>query len=108
MGFTKKVKELFYTQINYLSIGFIILYTPRNLPDSLTNLIANFTNELTWKTVFYTFATYGFLPLFDLATSLAHQDVVLLRRNYNKIKPDYVVLNLTEGQNLNSFFPDQI
>lgn len=41
----------------------------------------------------------------DLAVRLTHQDVVLLRREYQLINPDYVILNLTPGQNPNSFFP---
>jgi uncharacterized membrane protein len=41
----------------------------------------------------------------DLAVRLTHQDVKLLRRDYKSIDPDYVILNLTPGQNPNSFFP---
>lgn len=41
----------------------------------------------------------------DLALRLSHQRVKLLRSNYQKINPDHVILNLTPGQNPNSFFP---
>lgn len=41
----------------------------------------------------------------DLAVRLTHQSVKLLRYEYTKINPDYVILNLTPGQNPNSFFP---
>lgn len=41
----------------------------------------------------------------NLAARLAHQDVKLLRKNYSLINPDYIILNLTPGQNPNSFFP---
>ena len=41
----------------------------------------------------------------DLATRFTHGDVKLLRRNYALISPDFVALNLTPGQNPNSYFP---
>lgn len=41
----------------------------------------------------------------DLAVRLTHQDVFLLREDYETIGPDYVILNLTPGQNPNSFYP---
>ncbi|MEK7617304.1 MAG: DUF2079 domain-containing protein [Patescibacteria group bacterium] len=41
----------------------------------------------------------------DLAVRLTHQNVKLLRKEYKLINPDYVILNLTPGQNPNSFFP---
>lgn len=41
----------------------------------------------------------------DLAVRLTHQNVKLLRLNYKAINPDYVILNLTPGQNPNSFYP---
>ncbi len=41
----------------------------------------------------------------DLAVRLTHQNVKLLRTEYKLINPDYVILNLTEGQNPNGFFP---
>lgn len=41
----------------------------------------------------------------DLAVRLTHQNVKLLRRNYREFNPDYIILNLTPGQNPNSFFP---
>jgi uncharacterized membrane protein len=41
----------------------------------------------------------------DLATRFTHNEVKLLRKNYKLISPDTIVLNLTPGQNPNSFFP---
>lgn len=41
----------------------------------------------------------------DLAVRLAHYNVALLRRDYQSLSPDHIILNLTEGQNLNSFYP---
>ncbi|EKD90452.1 MAG: hypothetical protein ACD_31C00005G0078 [uncultured bacterium] len=41
----------------------------------------------------------------DLALRLSHTNVMLLRKEYEKIKPNYVILNLTPGQNPNSFYP---
>lgn len=41
----------------------------------------------------------------DLATRFAHSDVRLLRKNYKNIDPDTVLINLTPGQNINSYFP---
>lgn len=41
----------------------------------------------------------------DLAVRLTHQDVKLLRKDYQKMNPDFIILNLTPGQNPNSFFP---
>lgn len=41
----------------------------------------------------------------DIAARLSHYDVYLLRENYIKLDPDYVILNLTPGQNGNSYHP---
>lgn len=41
----------------------------------------------------------------DLALRLSHVNVMLLRDEYQKIKPNYIILNLTPGQNPNSFYP---
>ncbi len=42
----------------------------------------------------------------DLALRLSHQkDVKLLRVEYQKINPDFVVLNLTPGGNANGYYP---
>lgn len=41
----------------------------------------------------------------DLATRFTHNNVKLLRSDYESINPDVVALNLTPGQNPNSYFP---
>lgn len=41
----------------------------------------------------------------DLALRFSHEDVVLLSLEYRKVNPKHVILNLTPGQNPNSFFP---
>src|SRR3989344_2506694 len=41
----------------------------------------------------------------DLALRLTHDDVVLLREDYERMSPSYIALNLTPGQNANSFHP---
>lgn len=42
----------------------------------------------------------------DLATRLTHgPSIRLLRKDYKKIHPDFVILNITPGQSLNSFTP---
>jgi uncharacterized membrane protein len=41
----------------------------------------------------------------DLAVRLTHQNVKLIRLNYGTINPDYVILNLTDGMNANSYYP---
>jgi len=42
----------------------------------------------------------------DLATRLTHGPTIrLLQVNYQKRNPDYVILNLTPGQSINTFTP---
>lgn len=40
----------------------------------------------------------------NLAVRFTHQDVYLLRLNYKSIKPEYVVLDMREGQSPNNYF----
>lgn len=40
----------------------------------------------------------------NLVVRFAHQDVLLLRDNYEHYKPDYIVVDIREGQNPNNFF----
>lgn len=41
----------------------------------------------------------------SLATRFTHDNLRLLRDEYNLISPDYILLNLTPGQNINSYYP---
>lgn len=41
----------------------------------------------------------------DIGARLSHQDVRIIRLDYKSVNPDYVILNLTPGQNPNSFYP---
>jgi uncharacterized membrane protein len=41
----------------------------------------------------------------DLAARLTHTDVRLMRMHYQLINPDFIIMNLTPGQNPNSFTP---
>ncbi len=40
----------------------------------------------------------------DLAVRFTHQQVWLLRKDYNTSRPDYILIDNREGQNLNNFF----
>ncbi|GEM_PF-641172 len=48
----------------------------------------------------------------NLASHFTHQQVWLLRSNYESFKPDYIVIDAREGQSINDFFnsppPEQI
>lgn len=76
----KNIRYAFATMLvsvvwGYLTIGFIIpflsgeyLYTPKEIPNSLSAVITALVEpDLKWKTVVYSFLTFGFLPLFDIA-----------------------------------------
>ena len=43
----------------------------------------------------------------DLAARFTHQKVWLLREDYQKYKPDYILIDLRKGQNPNDFFTTQ-
>lgn len=53
--------------IPYFSEG-VYLYTPKELPQNLNELVSRFTEPaLTRSTIFFTYLSFGFLPIFDLS-----------------------------------------
>lgn len=41
----------------------------------------------------------------NIGSRFTHQKILLLRNNYSAYKPEYIVLDLRDGQNPNNFFP---